>query len=85
MAKEKIRQLTGVMASIFSHIDHVSKEDAREISGLSEKEFEAAYEKAAGISDRILITEGSKMEAFIEHFGKEIDAYFRHYDGKILE
>jgi hypothetical protein len=73
------------MASIFSHIGHISKEEARNISGLGENEFNAAYEKAAGISDRILNTEGNNMDAFMEHFGQEIDAYFRHYGSKMLE
>ncbi|MGA8242363.1 MAG: hypothetical protein WB818_17445 [Desulfobacterales bacterium] len=85
MSKEKVRQLTGVMASLFSHIGHISKEEAQKISGLGENEFKEAYEKAAGISDRILKTEGNKMDAFMEHFAKEIDAYFRHYGGKMLE
>jgi hypothetical protein len=33
-------------------------------------------------SDRILKTEGNKMDAFMEHFAKEIEEYFRHYGGK---
>ncbi|MGA8017545.1 MAG: hypothetical protein WBV95_14705 [Desulfobacterales bacterium] len=61
------------------------KKKHKKISGLGEKEFKKAYEKAAGISDRILKTEGNKMDAFMEHFAKEIDAYFRHYGGKMLE
>ena len=85
MSKEKVKQLTGVMASVFSHIGHISKEEAKKISGLGENEFNQAYEKAAGISDTILKTEGNKMDAFMEHFAKEIDAYFRHYGGKMLE
>jgi hypothetical protein len=85
MSTEKVRQLSGVMASIFSHIGHISKEEAQNISGLGEKEFKEAYDKAAGISDRIPKTEGNKMDAFMEHFAKEIDAYFRHYGGKMLE
>ena len=85
MSTEKVRQLTGVMASIFSHIGHISKEEAQKISGLGEKESKEAYDKAAGISDRILKTKGNKMDAFMEHFAKEIDAYFRHYGGKMLE
>jgi hypothetical protein len=43
------------------------------------------YEKAAGLSDKILKTEGNKMDAFIEHMSKEIDAYFSDYGGKTLE
>ena len=85
MSKEKVRQLTGVMASLFSHIGHVSKEEAKNISGLGEKEFKEAHDKAAVMSDRILKVEGNKMDAFMEHFAKEIDEYFRHYGGKTLE
>jgi hypothetical protein len=40
MAKHKIKHLTGVMASLFSHIGHISKEDAKEISGLDDHEFD---------------------------------------------
>ena len=85
MSQEKVRQLTGVMASIFSHIGHISKEEDKKISGLGENEFNEAYEKAAGIGDRILKTEGNKMDAFVEHFVKEVDEYFRHYGGKMPE
>jgi hypothetical protein len=85
MAKHKIKHLTGVMASLFSHIGHISKEDAKEISGLDDHEFNKAYEKAAGLSEKILKTEGNKMDAFIEHMSKEIDAYFSDYGGKTLE
>jgi hypothetical protein len=73
MSKEKVKQLTGVMASIFSHIGHISKEEAKNISGLGENEFSEAYDRAAGISDRILKTEGNKMDSFMEHFAKEIE------------
>jgi hypothetical protein len=85
MSKEKFKQLTGVMASIFSHIGHISKEEAKNISGLGENEFGEAYDKAAGISDRILKTESNKMDAFMEHFAKEIDEYFSYYGGKMLK
>jgi hypothetical protein len=84
MPQDKVRRLTGVMASIFSHIGHISKEEAKNISGLGDNEFNKAYEKAAGISDWILNTEGNKMDALMEHFGQEIDAYFRHYGDKML-
>jgi len=36
MSKEKVRRLTGVMASVFSLIGHISKEEAKKISGLGE-------------------------------------------------
>ena len=51
------------MASLFSHIGHISKDDAKQISGLGEKEFEAVYEKAAGIGDRIIEKQGKKIDS----------------------
>ena len=37
MSKEKVKQLTGVMASIFSQSVTYRKEEAKKISGLGEK------------------------------------------------
>ena len=84
MAKHKIKHLTGVMASLFSHIGHISKEDAKEIRGLEDNEFNKVYEKAARLSDKILKAEGSKMYAFIEHISIEIDANFSYYGGNTI-
>ena len=36
MAKEKVKHLSGVFASVFAHAGHISKEDAIEISGLAD-------------------------------------------------
>jgi hypothetical protein len=43
MAKEKVKHLSGIFASVFAHAGHISKEDAKEISGLDDHEFENAY------------------------------------------
>ena len=32
MAKEKVKHLSGVFASVFAHAGHISKEDAKEIA-----------------------------------------------------
>ena len=69
---------------IFAYRPHIERRREK-ISGLGENEFNEAYEKAAGIGDRILKTEGNKMDAFVEHFVKEVDEYFRHYGGKMPE
>jgi hypothetical protein len=37
--------LSGVFAPVFAHAGHISKEDAREISGLADHEFEQALIK----------------------------------------
>ena len=85
MAKHKIQHLTSVIASVFSHVGHISKEDAKEISGLDDQEFEKVYTKAADITARVMKTDGDKMESFLAHVAKEIDAYVAHYGGKLFE
>jgi hypothetical protein len=85
MAKEKIKQINGIFASAFSHAGHISKEDAKEISGLVEHEFEEVYEKGSAIAQKVIETQGNKMDTFIEHFAKQIDDYFADYGGKLFE
>ena len=45
MAKEQVKKMTGVFASVFAHAGHISKEDAKEISGLDDHDFEKVYAK----------------------------------------
>ena len=85
MSKVKIRHLTSVIASVFSHAGHISKVEAMEISGLDEDEFDSVYAKAADITDKVMKTEGDRMETFLAQIGKEIDAYVAHYGGKLFE
>ena len=54
MAKEKVKHLNGVFSSVFAHLGHISKEEALEISGLEDLEFEKAYEKASNIADSVM-------------------------------
>jgi len=79
MPKEKIRKMTGIFAAVFSHTGHISKEDAKEISGLDDHAFEEAYEKASNIADKFMDAEGKKMDKFMEHFGKEIEEYLKGF------
>jgi hypothetical protein len=65
MAKEKVKHLSGVFASVFAHAGHISKEDAKEISGLKDHEFEKAYEKASSIAESVMQHEGEKMDKFL--------------------
>ena len=85
MAKEKVRHLSGVFASVFSHAGHITKEDAKEISGLADREFEKAYDKASSIAEKAIQHEGEKMDKFLEHFAKEIEAYMEHFGGKLFQ
>jgi len=85
MAKEKVKHLSGVFASVFVHAGHITREDAKEISGLADHEFEKAYAKASKIAESVMQHEGEKMDKFLEHFAKEIDKYFDHYGGKLFK
>ena len=84
MSKEKVKHMTGVFASAFAHAGHISKEEAKEISGLSDHDFEKVYNKAANIADKVIQHEGNKMDKFLEHFAKEIDEYVAHFGDKFF-
>jgi hypothetical protein len=85
MAKEKVKHLSGVFASVFAHTGHITKEDAKEISGLEDHEFEEAYNKASSIAEKVMQHEGRKMDKFLEHFAKEIEQHMEHYGGKLFK
>jgi hypothetical protein len=84
MAKEKVKQMTGVFASVFAHAGHISKEDAKEISGLDEASFEKVYGKASNIAEKLMKTEGNKMDKFMEHFAEEIDEWTKEFGAKFF-
>jgi len=85
MAKEKVKHMTGVFASVFAHAGHISKEEAKEISGLDETSFEKVYGKASNIAEKLMKTEGKKADKFLEHFAEEIDEWMAHFGGKLFE
>ncbi len=67
MAKEKVKHLSGVFASVFAHAGHITKEEAKEISGLADHEFEKAYDSASNIADKAMQAEGEKMDKFLKY------------------
>ena len=75
----KIRKMTGIFASVFAHTGHISKDDAKEISGLDDHAFEEAYSKASNIAGKFMDAKGTKMDKFMEHFGKEIEEYLKGF------
>jgi len=85
MAKEKVKHLSGVFASVFAHHGHITKEEAKEISGLADYEFERAYDKASNIAEQVVQHEGEKMDKFLGHFAKEIEKYTEHFGGKLFK
>jgi hypothetical protein len=80
MPKEKIKRMTGVFAAVFAHTGHISKEDAKEISGLDDSAFEEVYQKASNVADKVMKAESKKMDVFLSHFAKEIDEWMKHFD-----
>jgi hypothetical protein len=85
MAKEKVKHLSGVFASVFAHTGHITKEEAKEISGLADHQFEKAYDSASNIAGKVVQHEGEKMDKFLEHFAKEIEKYTEHFGGKLFK
>lgn len=85
MAKEKVRHLSAVFTSVFAHTGYISKEDAKEISGLEDSEFEKAYAKASTITEKAMQAEGRKMDKFLEHFRDEIDQLMENFGGKLFK
>jgi translation initiation factor 1 (eIF-1/SUI1) len=85
MAKEKVKHLSAVFASVFAHAGHITKQEAKEISGLADHEFDKAYDAAAGIAEKTIQSQGDKMDRFMEHFAKEIEQYTAHFGGKLFD
>ena len=54
MAKEKVKHLSAVFTSVFAHAGHITKQEAKEISGLADHEFDKAYDAAAGIAEKTI-------------------------------
>ena len=82
MAKEKVKKMTGVFASVFSHAGHISKEDAKEISGLDDSSFEEVYAKASNVAEKLMKAEGDKAGKFLDHFAEEIDEWMKDFGAK---
>jgi ElaB/YqjD/DUF883 family membrane-anchored ribosome-binding protein len=84
MAKEKVKKMTGVFASVFSHAGHISKEEAKEISGLDDSSFEEVYEKASNVAEKLMKASGDKTDKFLDHFAEEIDEWMKEFGGKFF-
>lgn len=84
MAKEKVRKMTGVFASVFAHKGHISKEEAKEISGLDDNTFEEVYQKASNIAGKLEQSGGEKMDKFLDHFGQEIEEWMNEFGAKFF-
>jgi len=68
VAKEQVRHLSAVFISIFAQSGYITKEEAKEISGLDGHEFEKAYDAATTITGKTKQAKGQKRDRFMEHF-----------------
>lgn len=84
MSKKIVKNMTGVFASAFAHAGHITKDEAKEISGLADEDFEKVYDKASNIAEKVMKHEGNKMDKFLEHFAKEIDEYVAQFGTKFF-
>jgi hypothetical protein len=84
MAKEKVKHLTGVFAAMFAHAGHITKEEAKEISGMADQDFEKAYEKASVIADKVGKSDDGKIEKFLDHLAKEVEKDISNFGEKIF-
>jgi hypothetical protein len=84
MAKDKVKHLTGVFASMFAHTGHITKEEAKEISGMDDHEFEKAYDRASGIAEKVGKSGDNKFEKFLDYLAKEVDKDISNFGEKIF-
>ncbi len=68
MAKEQVKQISAVFTSMFAHAGHMTKEEAKEISGMDDHEFEKVYEAAANTNKTTKQANGQKRDLFMAHF-----------------
>jgi len=83
MSKHHVRKMSAVLASVFAHTGHITKDEAKEISGLEDSAFEEAFEKAGRVADKFIEAKSAKMDRFAEHFGKEIEEYVHEVVGHL--
>ena len=76
--------MAGVFTAAFAHAGHITKDEAKEISGLPAKDFEKVYAKASNIAEKVMQHEGNKMDKFLEHFSQEIDEYIAKFGTKFF-
>ena len=85
MPKERDEKWREYLHLFLTHTGHISKDDAKEISGLDDRAFEEAYSKASNIADKVIDAEGKKMDKFMEHFAEEIEEYMEGYGGNLFK
>jgi len=84
MSKEDVRKMTGMFAAMFSHTGHISREEAKEISGLDAETFEEVHSKASNIIERFEQHEEKRVDKLMDHFGEEVEEYMKDFDWRFF-
>lgn len=81
MAKKNVQKMVGVLAGVFAQTGHLTKEEAMEMAGLDEKEFNSVYAKAANVVKKLesYDTPAEKYEKFSEHLYEELSEFIKEF------
>lgn len=81
MPKQNIKNMIGVLASVFAHTGKISKEEAKEMAGVDDKEFESLYAKASNIVSKLEKYEKveDRYDNFAKHLQEEIDEFVKKF------
>ncbi len=79
MSKKHIQKANGVFIAYFVHTGHLTKEEAKEMSGLDDSHFEEAYKKAGSIVAKV--GDDKKVGKLYNHLAEEVEEYMKHISG----
>lgn len=81
MAKQNVKKINGVIAGIFAHTGHLTKEEAKEMAGLDDHEFDEVYKKAANVVQKVTAYENveERYDKFAEHLYAEIESFVKKF------
>ena len=79
--REPIRKVNAVVCAYFVHTGHLTKEEAKEMSGLSDDAFEEAYAKAGNVFAKIGSEPDNGVNKLFNNLAHEVDEYMKHISG----
>lgn len=81
MAKENVKKMMGVLAGVFAHTGHLTKDEARDMAGMDDKEFDGVYDKAANVVKKLESYDkpGEKYDKFAEHLYEELEEFVEKF------
>ncbi len=79
--KEHVKKVNAVVCAYFAHTGYLTKEEAKELCGLDDTNFEEAYSRAGNIFNKIGAEPDKGVSKLFEHLAKEVDDYMKHISG----